>query len=333
MLTKAGADAAAKLNAIEALFRPDNSLPSEAVDALQLIAADENAAPPQRAKALRLLQRGSDHRPIFTKTFAAFALFIGRDHSLPEINSVVDDFTRDVKNSRWIDECVRAAESGDGPRRTLAQTILVNLATSNLVRGKEKERAERAVARGWNEPATAASLLGVIGRLKAKPFAEQVRAHLKDPNNAVAEAALFAYQSLGLSDTAAPMRLLGAMNYAEITAAVAKGGDPMQGKEVFLRVGCFACHTTGADEPAKGPVMSAVARVYDRAALTESILKPSAKIAQGFESQWFKLRNGEQIEGFVTREGGDSLDVRNVLSQMLPWRKRISRNAESASSR
>ena len=51
---------------------------------------------------------------------------------------------------------------------------------------------------------------------------------------------------------------------------------------------------------------------YTRAELCESILKPSAKIAQGFDTQWFKTKDDEEVEGFVTREGGDDLDVRNV---------------------
>lgn len=46
--------------------------------------------------------------------------------------------------------------------------------------------------------------------------------------------------------------------------------------------------------------------------MCESILKPSAKIAQGFETQWFRNKEGDDFEGFVTREGGDDLDVRNI---------------------
>lgn len=321
MLAKAGADTAAKLNAIEGLFRQDNSLPEEAADTLQSIASNENENPEQRAKALRFLQRGADHGAVFARAVAAFAPLAGRDLPHPALTAVIEDFTRDVKNTKWIGDYARAAEGPDAARRTLAQTVLVNLATSNLVKGKEKEKAESAVEKAWSKPETASSLLSVIARTKAKPFADQVRAHLKDPNNAVAEAALFAYQSLGLSDTGAPVRQIGAMKYEEIAAAVVKGGDAAQGKQIFLRAGCIACHTTTPDEPAKGPIMSAVAKIYDRATLAESILKPNAKIAQGFESQWFKTGNGEQVEGFVTREGGDSLDVRNVVGQTVTLEK------------
>ena len=161
----------------------------------------------------------------------------------------------------------------------------------------------------------------MIARTKAKAYADQVRAHLKDPNNAVAEAALFAYQALGLKDTGAPMAQIAGMKYEDIFAAVQKGGDAAQGKDMFLRAGCIACHTTSTEEPPKGPVLSAVTKIYDRATLTESILKPNAKIAQGFETVWVKTKKGDQVEGFVTREGGDSVDVRNIAGQVVTIEK------------
>jgi len=131
----------------------------------------------------------------------------------------------------------------------------------------------------------------------------------------VAEAALFAHQKLGLGGAQAA--LIGTMKYEEVFAAVQKGGDAKAGSAMFLKAGCIACHTIAADEPPKGPILSAVAKIYDRAALTESILKPHAKLAQGFESTWIKTKKGEQLEGFVTREGGDNLDLRNIAGQTV----------------
>ena len=145
-----------------------------------------------------------------------------------------------------------------------------------------------------------------------------MKARLNDPNNAVAEAALFAFQKLGLKGTTtAPASTIGSMQYDAVFAAAQKGGDAQRGKELYLRAGCIACHTLMPDEPPKGPVLSAVAKIYDRATLTESILKPHAKVAQGFESAWFKTKKGDQIEGFVTRDGGESIEVRNIAGQAL----------------
>ena len=322
MLAKAGSDTAAKLTAIEGLFGHDDALPAEVVAALQNTALNENETPDFRARALRLLTRGASHGSAFPAAVAAFAPLAGHDLPNAALTTAFEDFTHDAKHVKWIDDFARLAEGGDAPKRTLAQTVLVNLSTSSLVKDRAKERAESAVEKSWAKPETAASQLAVIARAKAKAFAGQVRARMKDPDNAVAEAALFAYQSLGLSDTAMPVKTIAEMNPDMVAAIVNKGGgDAAQGKEMFLRAGCIACHTTAADEPAKGPILSAVAKIYDRAALTESILKPNAKIAQGFESQWFDTKKGEHVEGFVTREGGDSLDVRNVAGQTVTVEK------------
>ena len=322
MLAKAGSDTASKLTAIEGLFGHDDALPAGAVAALQSVALNGDETPDFRARSLRLLARASTHGPAFPAAIAAFAPLAGHDLSHAAMTAAFEDFTHDAKHTKCIDDLGRMSEGADAAKRTLAQTVLVNLATSSLVKDRAKERAEQAVEKGWAKPESAASQLAVVARTKARAFAEQVRAHLKDPNNSVAEAALFAYQSLGLDDTAMPAKTIAEMKSEMVAAIVNKGsGDAAQGKEMFLRAGCVACHTISADEPAKGPVLSAVAKIYDRAALTESILKPNAKIAQGFESQWFDTSKGEHVEGFVTREGGDSLDVRNIAGQTVTIEK------------
>ena len=321
MLAKAGTDTAAKLTAIEGLFGPDNGLPAEGLAALSAIATDEKQAPDFRAKALRLLARASERGGALEAAVTAFAPFASAAPGHASIAAAFDDFTRDPKNAKHTGALEKIAAGPDAAKRTLAQTLLVNLAASALVKGKEHDAALAAVDKAWAKPESAASLLGVIARTKAKAFSEQVTAHLKDPNNAVAESALFAYQALGLKDTGTPAQTIGTMKYEAVFAAVQKGGDAAQGKDMFLRAGCIACHTTRADEPPKGPMLAAVAKTYDRAALTESILKPNAKLAQGFETATFKTKKSGEIQGFVTREGGDSVDVRNIAGQTVTIEK------------
>ena len=320
MLAKAGNDTEAKLTAVEGLFGTDNSLPPEALAAISGIATDEKQSPDLRAKALRLLARASERGAALDAAVAAFApLATHPGHA--SLAAAFEDFTRDGKQTKNIGALQKIADGSDAAKRALAQTILVNLATSALVKGKDKEAAAKAMEKAWAKPDAAASLLGVIARTKSMAYASQVTAHLKDPNNAVAESALFAYQALGLKDTGAPAAQIGTMKYEAVFAAVQKGGDAAQGKDMYLRAGCIACHTIAPNEPAKGPILSAVAKIYDRAALTESILKPNAKLAQGFETATFKTKKGELIQGFVTREGGDSVDVRNIAAQTVTIEK------------
>ena len=321
MLAKAGADTAAKLTAIEGLFAADNALPAGGLAALTAIATDEKQTPDFRAKALRLLARASERGAAFETAIAAFAPFAGTVPGHASIAAAFEDFTRDGKQTKNLGALEKIAAGTDAAKRTLAQTILVNLATSALVKGKDHDTATAAVEKAWAKPDSAASLLGVIARTKAKAYADQVNAHLKDPNNAVAESALFAYQALGLKDTGTPAAQIGTMKYEAVFAAVQKGGDAAQGRDMYLRAGCIACHTIAPNEPAKGPILSAVAKIYDRAALTESLLKPNAKLAQGFETATFKTKKSGEIQGFVTREGGDSVDVRNIAGQTVTIEK------------
>ena len=141
-----------------------------------------------------------------------------------------------------------------------------------------------------------------------------MREQLNNKNHVVAEAAEFALTKLGLDKTGSPAaKTIGEMKYEDaVKIALATKGDAKIGRELFLKHACVACHTVSDKEPPKGPMLGGIATRYTRAELCESILKPSAKIAQGFESQWFKMKNGDEVEGFVVKEGGDSVEVRNI---------------------
>ncbi|MEP6671027.1 MAG: c-type cytochrome [Chthoniobacter sp.] len=321
MLAKAGSDTPAKLTAIEGMVRNDKSMPPEAIKALQEITGNDQEAPELRVRALRIFVANAENGGVFPGAVEAFAPLAGHDLPDAKLTQVFEDFSRGGHNAKWVGDYSRFLHGTDAAKRQLAAIVLVNLATGRVGRDNEREAAKNAVTKSFDKPETAAALLTAIARTGAKPFAEQVKANLNNPNNAVAEAALFAYQKLGLKDTGAPTQIIGSMKYDALFAAVQKGGDAKEGQQMFLKAGCIACHTINADEPPKGPILGAVVKIYDRAALTESILKPSAKIAQGFESQWFKTKKGEQIEGFVTREGGDSVDVRNIAGQAMTLEK------------
>jgi len=320
MLAKAGQDAPAKLTAIEGMIRNDNSMPPEAVAALQSLTADAQQPTELRVQALRLFARCAENGVVFPGAVEAFAPLAGHDLGDAKLTAAFEDFTRDGKNGKWVGDYAKNLSGSDAAKRQLAAVVLVNLSTGRVGRDNEREAAKKAVEQGFKKPESAAALLTAIARTGAKPLADQVKANLNHPNNTVAEAALFAFQKLGLSNEAKPTKTIGELKYEEVFALVQKGGDAKEGQQLFLRAGCIACHTVGADEPPKGPVLSAVAKIYDRAALTESILKPNAKMAQGFESAFFKTKKGD-VEGFVVREGGDSVDVRNIAGQTVTIEK------------
>jgi putative heme-binding domain-containing protein len=109
-------------------------------------------------------------------------------------------------------------------------------------------------------------------------------------------------------------KVIGNIPYDDVLAvARVTPGDPKLGAMLFQRQGCIACHTISSAVPPKGPFLGEIAKQYSRAEIIESIVKPNAKIAQGFATRWFDLKNGTHLEGFVTSEGAETVTIRNIL--------------------
>ena len=103
------------------------------------------------------------------------------------------------------------------------------------------------------------------------------------------------------------------LGHNEATALLLEArGDAALGSQLFARQACIACHTTSQDQPQKGPYLGDAGKKWKRADLIQSILKPSAVVSQGFQTQWFELKNGTTLEGFVTAETDGVVDLRNV---------------------
>ena len=66
---------------------------------------------------------------------------------------------------------------------------------------------------------------------------------------------------------------------------------------------------------------------YSRAEVLESILRPSAKIAQGFETYTFVLQSGKLVTGFIVRESGTEVEVRDATGATAVIKKDDKPNA------
>src|SRR5262245_18280002 len=76
----------------------------------------------------------------------------------------------------------------------------------------------------------------------------------------------------------------------------------------------MACHTTADGQTRKGPHLEDIGKRYKAEELIESILKPSAKIAQGYESYSFLMADGQVLSGFVVSESSDTVLIREANS-------------------
>jgi putative heme-binding domain-containing protein len=87
-------------------------------------------------------------------------------------------------------------------------------------------------------------------------------------------------------------------------------GDAERGRALFAAQSCRACHTDADGQTPKGPHLVDIGKRYSPAELVESILKPSAKIAQGYEAYGFAMPDGRVFTGFVVSEGASVVQVR-----------------------
>jgi putative heme-binding domain-containing protein len=59
-----------------------------------------------------------------------------------------------------------------------------------------------------------------------------------------------------------------------------------------------------------------IGKRYSPAELVESILKPSAKIAQGYEAYSFATATGRVYTGFVVSEGATTIQIREPSGEL-----------------
>jgi len=319
-LAKAGKDTGSRLDVIAPLLSPKTPTSPDVVKALSAIATAPTEDPVNRARAFRMLRSVMDKN--FDAVIGAVAP-LARIHPEPAgttplpgpLVSVWEEFTRDAGMGNHIGQFRRLAENADAAHRVIGSTVLVNLATSTVIKDERVHKESRAaIAALWSKPDAAATLLSVVGSLRAAEFAPQVNEQVNSTTPAVAEAARYAQTQLGLSGSGTDGRLIAAMPYEEVVkTAIATPGEAKVGEQLFLQQGCVVCHTVSPKDPPKGPMLGGIATRYNRTELCESILKPSAKIAQGFEPQSFTLKDGDQVDGFVVKESGDSVEVRNAV--------------------
>jgi putative heme-binding domain-containing protein len=89
-------------------------------------------------------------------------------------------------------------------------------------------------------------------------------------------------------------------------------GDPVKGKALFASQSCRSCHTDADGQTPKGPHLVDIGKRYAPEQLIESILKPSAKFAQGYETYAFAMTDGRVFTGFVVSERAGSVLIREA---------------------
>ena len=248
------------------------------------------------------------------------------------------DYVRDDGHARHVGEFRKLAEDEDPAVASWAMPCCSRWTPTRGRRRRPKAEAERAIESAWKTPRDAASLLRAIGRTDAVKYAFQVRNHLKDEHPEVKEAAAFAAARLDLDRETA-----GRTGARRSRRSRSSRSSPRRRRRRATRSWASGCSSGRGASPAtpspparrpRGRRCWASPTDTSRAELTESILKPSAKIAQGFEPQKIATVDGRTYEGFVVRESGDEVELRDAQGTVDRRRPRkTSTLAPAASSR
>jgi putative membrane-bound dehydrogenase-like protein len=303
------------------LLASRSGISSEFVPLFARVAVSSEYPPATRARAISSLQRSSD--AVAFPALVAGLTSASRDSS-EEIRQAREQFIRDPRNGRNLSNFVALARSDDPARRELAYATMIHLAGQR--QRETQNAASAALEPSWSRAEDLPVLLKTVGQAKAQRFAPQVRAHLTDSDPVVRKQAEYAALELKLEKSSSVT--IEKLAYDQVLSAAQKEkGDPVLGGQLFVRQGCVACHTVKQSEAPKGSFLGDVAVRYNRSELVESILKPSAKVAQGFISHWFETRDGERYEGFIVREAGDEIELRNAagIATVLPVKNVVKR--------
>src|SRR5690606_30971678 len=93
------------------------------------------------------------------------------------------------------------------------------------------------------------------------------------------------------------------------------GGNSWRGSNVFYGhpvLACIRCHQINGEGGAAGPDLSVIGREKSPEYLLESVVRPNAKIAAGFDFVTFQLKNGEVESGSVVSESATRIVVKRA---------------------
>lgn len=288
-------------------------VPATYLEILGTVVEDGEADPALRDRAILALGRveGGQGLPRATRALTP-------EEPREDLERVWREFVADPARQGQI-EFFRSRTLADEVQvRELAYAVLLHLVERSRLNGKKKKELSQVLEEADGSPDRLVSLLGAIGRLREKKLEKRVRGLLDHELEDVRLAARVAAKRLGLaapSDTGPRIGKIPAEKVLELVAKIP--GKAPSGRGLFELQGCHKCHTVKPDQKPIGPYLGGISKRYSRVELARSILQPGATIAQGFSTSWFVLRDGSRLQGFVTREGGNEVEIRDGEGQAI----------------
>ncbi|HRQ52057.1 MAG TPA: c-type cytochrome, partial [Agriterribacter sp.] len=91
-------------------------------------------------------------------------------------------------------------------------------------------------------------------------------------------------------------------------------GDAENGKTIFA-AHCASCHKIGQTGNSIGPELTSVGKKFDKTALLDAIINPSAAILLGYEPWLINTKDGGSFFGFLVSENKQAVIIKDVTGR------------------
>ncbi len=99
-------------------------------------------------------------------------------------------------------------------------------------------------------------------------------------------------------------------------------GDGARGKKLFTNR-CSGCHKVGNKGNSIGPDLTTIGKKFDKNALLDAIINPSAAIVFGYESWLVNTKDGTSVYGFLLSQNKQAIVIKDLAGQkhIIPLQK------------
>jgi putative membrane-bound dehydrogenase-like protein len=289
-------------------------IPAAAEPLLLKAAAADSTPPVSRGQAILALARV--HSPESVKASLAGLTKLEKANDA-ESEGLRRQARNQFLNSTALESQLELLEAEAARGNILADAAILSLAERRNGSPEAKESAKAAFTKAWSSDSVRkVQLLKAMAVLDRPTYRDDVLSAMEDPDSKVAAAARETARALRLERRRNNAPKIESMSIPDVIVAVMKTkGDVELGKRLFTQQTCVNCHTVSDKEPQRGPYLGNIAATYKRPELAENILNPNKTIAQGFVANHFELKNGDELDAFVTLEGADKVTVRDTTSK------------------
>lgn len=261
----------------------------------------------ERVNCYRALARG-EAKKVLRRQVEILGKWLVEEGKTAEGEREVTDFISAPALVLNLGELHKIARRDNDQMSRVAWRAILSFSQSPLIKERYKENALKMAK---DNPRQVGFFLA-LADLRLAGFDDQIKVAIGSDNDILIETAKHAQKVIVAVATSAGKRVA-ELDSAEVTKAAMTGtGDLGRGKDIFTRQGCLACHALDQAAVQKGPYLGSAGGKFTRDYLIESILAPNEVVAQGFQTELIKMKDGGAHLGFVTKEEDGVLEVRNI---------------------